>query len=187
MFVISNGKNYIGTDDKRRPAPVRSFHISLMFDEEEKAYNYLLNLPKELRNIGYSVVEVVKEEEREEIPDAITLKEIKDAVSQIETVFGKLFKQKDYIEKKVREEDAATLDLMHYAEFNSLDVVKGYKFYKQLKEIREKRREYKDILRIMNLVLHCSLSDISNGILSRELNDMDNREYNPRILEGLFE
>lgn len=187
MYVISNRKNFIGTDSKRYPKAVKSLHLALTFEKEEKAKNFLTNLPKEFRNIGYEIVEITEEKKEEaEVTDPITIEEIRNAVPLIENIIGKMLEQKEYVEQQIRLTDAETIDLLHYAEFNALNVVEGYKFYKRLHDLRIRRRGYKDVARMIGAVEHCSIKDISENALSQQLDTLDHREYAPRVLNDLF-
>lgn len=186
MFVVTNGKNYLGTNSSRKVVAVKELEEALSFSEKQKAENYLLNLPKEFRNVGYKCEEIV--EEIVPVPgEIIKIEEITNLIPQMEKVLGKMAGQKAIVENAIHQMDAATLDLMHYAEFNTLNVVNGYKFYKQLREIRLKRREYKDVLRMIDLLTHSTGLSIAGGAFSKELEAMKNRAYAPRFLDELFE
>lgn len=186
MYVITNGKNYIGCNALRQAIATRDINQSLHFSSKEKAENYLQNMPKHFRNIGYGLGEVKEEFDVPE-NDIVQLDEIIGAIPTIETTLHKLIEQCGVIEAMVHKMDAATIDILHYVEFNQLNVVDGYKIYKKLHEIRIQRRKYKDLLRMINVIKGGSAIDIADGALSKELSVLEDRTYSPRILAELFD
>lgn len=82
--------------------------------------------------------------------------------------------------------DMEICDIQHYIEFFALDAAKGYKAYRMLKERLVRRREIKDEMAKVNLFLSGTSSDFSSGKVSRQLKNMDNSAYQPRILNELF-
>ena len=79
------------------------------------------------------------------------------------------------------------VDIEHAAEFQTLNVCKGYKIYKKLHEARIKRRIYKDEIQKINLSLGCSMNSSSIEKLQKCITGIDNKKYAPRIDKELFE
>lgn len=83
--------------------------------------------------------------------------------------------------------DKEITDIQHYIEFYSLDAAKGYKAYRMLKERLTKRRFIKDEIRRADYFIAGTATDFSHGAVTKRINNMEHRQYEPRVLCELFE
>lgn len=78
-------------------------------------------------------------------------------------------------------------DILHYIEFNNLDVFKGYKAYKMLHDCRQRRRVIKDEITKLEIFRTSTWDNLKDGKVTERINKFDDREYTPRALTKLFE
>lgn len=83
---------------------------------------------------------------------------------------------------KLNKLDRETQDVLHYIEFTNLNAFQGYKIYKLLQDIRQERRETKDELAQVNVIL----SQLNVSQFVRDLPVLTHRKYVPRELPDLF-
>lgn len=82
--------------------------------------------------------------------------------------------------------DKEITDIEHYIEFFCLDAAKGYKAYRMLRQRLTKRRLIKDEMYRANYIINGNASEFSAGTVDKRLNALDQRQYEPRILNELF-
>lgn len=89
----------------------------------------------------------------------------------------------NYYASEVSREDQIQQDLLHKIEFGDFSEMQGYAYLRLLRECRLKRRKAKNnLFAIQRIQSH--VKDVS--LLQKELEGMDNRKYQPRILKQLF-
>ena len=77
--------------------------------------------------------------------------------------------------------------LKHYIEFVNLNAAQGYKAYKMIKDRRIIRRSIKNELDILNIILGKKISETATDEIQKAVSGMDNRKYEPRVLNELFD
>lgn len=116
-----------------------------------------------------------------------SLKIFVDSMLAVSSLFIELPK---YYGSVVRELDLETQDILHKIEFTNENVVNGFKRYKQLQDVRRRRREAKDALELVSLLLSSGLLT-SLKTLKTEMEKLEKylteRKYNPRIIPDIFE
>ena len=193
-YAISNGKNYIGRDSTNIHKPVPVFKATT-FTDIDKAKNFLKNLPKSFRNLGYQLV-IIGEENAEENKenkeksvkefDSNFMDSIKENVSIIQDFYSQLAIQRQHYTKELEIAEKELVDIEHAAEFFKLNAVQGYKLYKMMHDARVKRRKAKDALAIIEYILDDGPEGMMEGNTIRRIEGIDNREYRPRVLQSLF-
>ena len=93
-------------------------------------------------------------------------------------------KRKDYLVNELSNIDKEISDLLHYVEMSNFNAAKGYDLAKQIKIRRQKRRDVKNELDIIDIIIKNS-KNIHN-ILLHSINKMDKCVYEPRRLIDLF-
>lgn len=81
-------------------------------------------------------------------------------------------------------------DLLHEAEFATLNVVEGYKLYRQIHDARQKRRKYKDCLETIQTIESCHALEALTQLpvaMQKKRDRFETRSYTPRMVHGLFE
>lgn len=109
------------------------------------------------------------------------ISQVTDAASEAQQLY-------DYYRKEQKDADRAISDIMHAAEFYTLNAAQGYKLYKMLKEERLRRREAKDALELLTYIRGgIGGGGVLEKKLHRVMKKMENRTYNPRVLVELFQ
>lgn len=109
-----------------------------------------------------------------------------DVTSAQQKLFKSLFTYRDQCLDDLRAVELEITDIQHYIEFFALDASKGYKAYKMLHERLTRRRFLKDEIAKANFVLSGDASAFSTGKVSKQVQQMEQRLYSPRILMELF-
>lgn len=95
----------------------------------------------------------------------------------------------DYCEKQLSKSmskyDAIRTDLSHYMEFNTLNVVDGYKAYKMYHDASVKRREIKHAYERLR-IFKSYFNQINTKGLETQANNIESKQYTPRIITELF-
>lgn len=118
--------------------------------------------------------------------------EEKEKLKQMDFLtFGKKFaeiasqlqKAAEYYAAEVSREDQIQQDLLHKIEFGDFSEMQGYAYMRLLRSCRLKRRKAKDnLFAVQRIQSH--VKDVS--VLQKELEGMENRKYQPRVLKQLF-
>lgn len=195
MYVITNGKVYVGIDKDNTQTTVASIKKAKIFDSQKTAKNFLGCLKHTLRRFSWRIEEI--EDSTETLYDEIQkinvdelscddeLKKIVKCVATLEGGFEDLkMKQLEY-NKQLSQLDAEICDIEHAAEFYTLNAVQGYKLYKSLHNAMVKRRMVKDSLLIIQILFEKGLNKNSRDVI-KSLKGLDKRQYEPRIRKDLF-
>lgn len=102
------------------------------------------------------------------------------------TFTKELEERKLYLDEQLSKIDLEIVDIEHAAEFYNLNACQGYKLYKLLHDRRVKRREIKDELQKISLILGTSIKSSNIDNLERSILGLNNRIYTPRINKELF-
>lgn len=117
-------------------------------------------------------------------------KEINEWIEKISTLNG-LIKdarnRKDALLGNLSEVDRKITDIQHYIEFSKLNAAQGYKAYKMEREWLLKRRKIKNEIAVVSKIVECNMSDSLLDDVKNMIKTMDNRTYNPRFLDELYD
>jgi len=191
-YVISDGRNYIYINNGIQETTPH-INKAQMFPTYEKANNLIKSMKKTLRIFNWKVKELNSENKDSqnsistqniivdnELDGIINkIKEVEDFTKQLKT------KKQEYIERYNTVEKEIT-DIEHAAEFYSLNAAQGYKIYKMLHEARIERRKCKDGLAKISYILDGNFQDCCNDRISRRIEGLNHRQYEPRVLKELF-
>ena len=152
-------------------------------------YQYVL---KEAEEVGHEVVEYVDAYSGDYMETRLDdmnldwnsyIEEVIDITSQLRQYRSNLSYMLSQVNKEI-------CDIMHYVEFFNLDAARGYKVYKMLKERRIRRRHIKDEFEKVSAVIQAMgdepFMQRMNTCL-RQMEGLDHRQYEPRVLVELFE
>lgn len=79
-------------------------------------------------------------------------------------------------------------DLEHAIEFKTVNAVQGYQLMAELKKARRRRREAKDAKLLLEIAMnHQSNNDWGHGRLENAIEQMNNRQFTPKVRKDLFE
>ena len=95
--------------------------------------------------------------------------------------------RKDILLNQLSKVDQELSDINHYIEFCNLNAAQGYKAYKMIKDRRIIRRSIKNELDVLNIILGKKISETATDEIHKAITGMDNRKYEPRVLNELFD
>jgi hypothetical protein len=191
-YVISDGKNYIYVENGLQNT-TSNISKAQKFATYEKASNFIKSMKKSLRMFNWKIKELGFRKENlqnfvstqniivdNELDGIINkIKEVEDFTKQLKV------KKQEYIERYNTVKKEIT-DIEHAAEFYSLNAAQGYKIYKMLHEARIERRKCKDGLAKISYILDGNFQDCCNDRISRRIEGLNHRQYEPRVLKELF-
>lgn len=207
-FVISsydydNKSNvYIGNGNK--PTVTKILKQARIFNSYEKAVSFISNLPKTLKvNKLWEVQEVTINSQGD-----IKLKNLKELLSlnikhydnelvdlnndyydDLKNLLTELLKLRNDLSDLENQQHIIELkinDYQHYIEFNKLNACEGYCAYDEMKKLYMNRRQIKNNINKIKLLLKLFNDDVDLESLDRKFKEIDNQKYSPRILFELF-
>lgn len=112
--------------------------------------------------------------------------DISDKIKEISEFIKEIEQRRLFLLYKIHEIDLDIVDIEHAAEFYNLNAAQGYQIYKMLHDARVQRREFKDELQKIELLLGTSMRSMNMENLEKSIKGMDSRKYSPRINKKLF-
>ena len=110
-----------------------------------------------------------------------------DKVSDLNGLASEALHRKDILLNQLSKVDQELSDINHYIEFCNLNAAQGYKAYKMIKDRRIIRRSIKNELDVLNIILSKKISETATDEIHKAITGMDNRKYEPRVLNELFD
>lgn len=171
----------------------RTTATATKFQTEGKAYNAIKNLPKILKKYKW-VVEEFEENDLilpgdnsyiEEINFSIN--DLLNKVLDIESFSMQLNNRLLQLRSQLSIADMERVDIEHKIEFEASNAAQGYKLYKLLHDTLNRRRQAKNEIDQINIILNGTLQGASKGEISQQLMMLNERTYMPRVLKELFE
>ena len=190
MYVLYNNKYYLRQNAIKQFVPTTELNEAFQFLDKTKAENTLANLPKQMRNLGYFVIQISntdKPVDFDQFTD-IELVDYDSALAQIGSfcdLHDQLVARATWIEYKLQEVENKIQDVLHAIEFNSYNARDGYKIYKLLHDLRLERRKYKDE-QIIADVMKSGFAGSNWELTRNRVDDLKDRQYHVRNLEELF-
>lgn len=190
MYVLYNNKYYLMQNAIKQFVPTTELNEAFQFFDKTKAENALANLPKQIRNLGYFVIQISntdKPVDFDQFTD-IELVNYDSALAQIGSfcdLHDQLVARAPWIDHKLIEVDNKIQDVLHAIEFNSYNARDGYKIYKLLHDLRLERRKYKDEIFIRELI-DDNIHNVDWGKFRSRVKDVKDRQYHVREMEELF-
>ena len=200
MYIICDDKNnYLQLKDGKHGV-TNDISKAAKWTKNKKAKNVIENICKtykelkdfnwQVKNIPMSQITITQNEASEPSNEPISPIELNydilEKVKEIHAFTKELEARKLYLVEELRNIDLEIVDIEHAAEFYNLNASQGYKLYKLLHNARVKRREIKDELQKIGLLLGSSMSSANMENLERSILGMDTRQYTPRINKELF-
>lgn len=205
MYVISNGHNYIMKRKGGRICATCDVNLALKFESKGLAICEINRLPTGYKNGHYvpkqldevvaagkspNISELVSEKSDAyafQIPDSEWLAELKKNLEITDKTMGSL---KDMYTKVYGDLTAASdeiADIEHAIEFKTVNAAQGYQLMAELKKARRKRREAKDAKLLLEIVMNQGDSDWGRGRLENAIEQMNSRQFTPKVRKDLFE
>ena len=188
LYIITNGRNYLGIDSNQQIMTVAKRDKAKRFTYD-KAKNVLANLNRRLKNLGYYMesdeetnqfIEQASREDNQEINTILF------QVQEFESYVQDIGKKRDALSYELSRVDAEIEDILHAAEFYSLNACEGYKLYKMLRNARIRRRKLKDYIEVVGYIEGATGKELAEGKGSKSILGKMSREYKPRVLNELF-
>lgn len=196
-YIITDGKKYIGIDEKARIVKVENIRDAKVFSSPDKCRNVIKhNLDSEKTKWFYAPIDSSKAEinwDKETSEQMIVylgkevkrttmndyFDKLKEIAEEIDLKYLNLKNDLDIVEKEI-------VDIYHAIEFYDMSASKGYKIYKMLQERLQKRRAIKDELEKISIIFDVHIKKDSMNKAMEKLNHMEARGYVPRVMVELF-
>lgn len=199
-YIITNRKEAIRLDSAGRPCACN--HKAAQRFPEEKARHIKAHLPKTLQRFHFQVERAG--EETVDVPDvdpqtvnipgeskvimntyrAGVPSCVQAWVNKVKSFNGlakEAEQRKEFLNGKLSDTDKEIENVKHEIEFSqNMNVCDGYSEYKKMRDLLRKRREIKDELFIVTLILSSNLSAVSQNQIERSAEGLANRKYKYR-------
>lgn len=184
-YIITDGKDLFVARKHNKYLITKDETQATHFTDANKAKNVLAN------NVEYNGEKYVLFVKRIGDIDYNALDgsvaEWKEKFSQFTELIGLSKKRYNQLTDMLSVVDKEITDIEHYIEFNSLNAYQGYLSYKLLREKMTARRKIKDEMTIIFTISEKKVCNLTSDNLNIVFNSLDNRSYNPRIMEELFD
>lgn len=199
-YVLTDGKGYISRMRGGKTVVTYDFDLATKYPTETHALEFLSSINKSYNQKGYRPKKVEAKEKqlpppekqklepvRGKTAESEELTQLRNNLMMIDQILGSL---KDLYSKKYNELTEASdslEDISHAIEFINANAVQRCYLENEFKKARLKRRECKDMMTLIDLVLKFEPDDWGSNKLQKALAALDNRTYTPRIRRDLFE
>ena len=209
-FVLTNGHTYITKKSNGKFTTTYDSGLASIYDTEAKAWNVLSCLPKAYKETGYlpkqndskaktgvekeilSKVTPPQAHKRSEsflfpTKDSDWLAEFKKNLRIVDQTLGGLKKMYAQVYGDLTRTADDIDDIEHAIELIKPNAAKAFYFEDELRKARKDRRECKDAMMLIELVMKFNLDDWGTGKVDNALRSLDNRSYMPKNRRDLFE
>ena len=199
QYVITDGSRWITKNRNGKYVPTTCEALADTFGNKEANSVYNNNLSKALK----SCFRVMKVDKPPELVKQITQEKVNentetpsnseniqywiDKISDLNGLASEALHRKDNLLSQLSKIDQELSDIDHYIEFVNLNAAQGYKAYKMIKDRRIIRRSIKNELDVLNIILGKKISETATDEIHKAITGMDNRKYEPRVLNELFD
>lgn len=195
QYLITSGKTYIGLDPTAHAYKTTDKARAHKFAKREKAENFILsNMSKwsdksEFQpvaldeSISTKFIGEIDPLYRKICPDNIG---IADVVEQVRNCVVDVISQRALYRQQLADANLEIEDIMHAAEFYTLNASQGYKLYRLLRSARIKRRKAKDAVEILDTVVSSQFGEEMLDAAGKKMSEHVDRTYRPRVFNELF-
>ena len=199
QYVITDGSRWITKNRNGKYVPTTCEALADTFGNKEANSVYNNNLSKALK----SCFRVMKVDKPPELVKQITQEKVNentetpsnseniqywiDKISDLNGLASEALHRKDNLLSQLSKIDKEISDIDHYIEFVNLNAEQGYKAYRMIKDRRIIRRSIKNELDVLNIILSKKISETATDEIHKAITGMDNRKYEPRVLNELFD
>lgn len=199
QYVITDGTRWIMQDRHGRYVPTSCEALADIFGNKEANSILQNNLSKALKSCFHlqkidKPPELVKQIAQEKVNEntetpshSENIQYWVDKVSGLNGLASEALHRKDNLLSQLSKIDQELSDINHYIEFVNLNAAQGYKAYKMIKDRRIKRRSIKNELQVVDIILSKKISETATDEIQKTISGMDNRKYEPRVLNELFD
>lgn len=193
-YVICSGKQYLTISNCSQQGTTSNLSQAKVFNTYEKAENFIKCIKKTLQMHNWDIKSLNEDEQLKSLEDISYIKtqfesenfSWSDTLNNIETFHKDLKQHMDNLRLQQSQNDKEICDIYHFIEFFSLSASQGFKAYRMLKERLQTRRKIKDELQKAKYILNADHINIIGGSLKKNIESLENRKYEPRVLKELF-
>lgn len=198
QYVITDGTRWIMRDKHGRYVPTSCEALADVFSNKQATGIYQSNLSKALKSVfrvqkidepSKLIKQISQETAQENTERVSTAENIQRWINKIDGLNGlatEALHRKDELVQQLSKVDQELSDVNHYIEFCNLNAAQGYKAYKMIKDRRIKRRSIKNELQVVDIILSKKICETATDEIQKAIAGMDQRTYEPRVLNELF-
>ena len=199
QYVITDGTRWIMRDKHGRYVPTSYEALADVFSNKQATGIFQSNLSKALKSVfrvqkidePSKLIKQISQETAQKNTERVSTDEnIKRWIDKIDGLNGlatEALHRKDELVQQLSKVDQELSDVNHYIEFCNLNAAQGYKAYKMIKDRRIKRRSIKNELQVVDIILSKKISETATDEIQKAIAGMDQRTYEPRVLNELFD
>lgn len=197
QYVITDGTRWIMRDRHGRYVPTSCEALADVFSNKQATG--IFQMSKALKSVfrvqkidePSKLIKQISQETAQENTEMVsTAENIQRWINKIDGLNGlatEALHRKDELVQQLSKVDQELSDVNHYIEFCNLNAAQGYKAYKMIKDRRIKRRSIKNELQVVDIILGKKISETATDEIQKAITGMDNRKYEPRVLNELFD
>jgi len=198
QYVITDGTRWIMRDRKGKYVPTSCEALADIFTNKQATGIFQSNLSKALKSVfrvqkiddpPKLIKQISQETAQKNTEKVSTAENIQRWIDKIDGLNGlatEALHRKDELVQQLSKVDQELSDVNHYIEFCNLNAAQGYKAYKMIKDRRIKRRSIKNELQVVDIILSKKISETATDEIQKAIAGMDQRTYEPRVLNELF-
>lgn len=199
QYVITDGTRWIMRDKHGRYVPTSCEDLADVFSNKQATGIFQSNLSKALKSVfrvqkidetSKLIKQISQETAQKNTERVSTAENIQRWIDKIDGLNGlatEALHRKDELVQQLSKVDQELSDVNHYIEFCNLNAAQGYKAYKMIKDRRIKRRSIKNELQVVDIILSKKISETATDEIKKAIAGMDQRTYEPRVLNELFD
>ena len=199
QYVITDGTRWIMRDKHGKYVPTSCEALADVFSNKQATGIFQSNLSKALKSVfrvqkidepSKLIKQISQETAQENTERVSTAENIQRWIDKIDGLNGlatEALHRKDELVQQLSKVDQELSDVNHYIEFCNLNAAQGYKAYKMIKDRRIKRISIKNELQVVDIILSKKISETATDEIKKAIAGMDQRTYEPRVLNELFD
>ena len=199
QYVITDGTRWIMRDRHGRYVPTSCEALVDIFNNKQATGIFQSNLSKALKSVfrvqkiddSPKLIKQIPQEAAQKNTEKVsTAENIQHWINKIDGLNGlatEALHRKDELVQQLSKVDQELSDVNHYIEFCNLNAAQGYKAYKMIKDRRIKRRNIKNELQVVDIILSKKICETATDEIQKAIAGMDQRTYEPRVLNELFD
>lgn len=171
-YVVTDGEFGIKLNNNK--PEICSIDSCANFNDIEMAKKLFDNLPKAIKQKGFEVKELLICNKK--LPDDIKCWEKR--LADVKEVVKEAQKRREYLLKELSNMDKNLNNINHEIELiSNLDMYGGYLLYVKQRKLLRERREIKDEIRLLTVMLGANMNAIAKNAVGKEINKMEERVY----------
>ena len=198
QYIITDGSRFIYRNHANKYVPTPSEAMADIYTKKQAENIYNRSLPKALKSVfhlekydtppqGIKQINPLIPHNTKITVHSDNVECWIDKISTLNGLADEALHRKDELTQQLSTVDQELSDIFHYIEFCNLNAAQGYKAYKLIKDRRIKRRTIKNELEVVTAILNKKIGDSIEDEISKLVDDLETRKYEPRILKELFD